>query len=84
MQLIMLVAFDKFTLQGDEEVLMVLNGSNIKNQTICVGEDGYIKYLDNDLLVKKIYLEDSELRKENKRLQRLLNEALEKMIIEGQ
>ncbi len=83
MTLIMLVAFDKFTLQGDEDVFMVLNGSNIKNQTICVGEDGYIKYLDNDLLVKKIDSEDSELRKENKRLQRLLNETIETMIMDN-
>lgn len=82
MQLIMLVAFDKFTLQGDKDVFMVLNGSTIKNQTICVGEDGYIKYLDNSLLVKKVESEESELKKEIKRLQRLLNEAVETMIME--
>ena len=49
MKLIMLTAFEKFTLQGDKDIFMVLNGSTIKNQTICVGEDGYIKYLDNIL-----------------------------------
>jgi hypothetical protein len=79
----MLLAFEKFKLQGDEDIFIALNGSTVKNQTICVGEDGYIKYLDNDLLVKKIECEESELKKENKRLQRLLNEAVETMIMDG-
>ena len=83
MTLIMLTAFEKFTLQGDEDVFMVLNGSTVKNQTICVGEDGYIKYLDNDLLVKKINCEEDELRRKIRRLKLMLNETTETMIMDN-
>jgi hypothetical protein len=82
MKLIMLTAFEKFKLQGDEDVFMALNGSTTKNQSICVGEDGYIKYLDNSLLVNKIESEESELKKENKRLQNIINETMETMIMD--
>jgi len=83
MKLIMLKAFDKFKLQGDKGIFIFLNGSTIKNQSICVGEDGYTKYLDNDLLVEEVESEESYLIKENKRLQRLLDETIETMIMDN-
>lgn len=83
MTLIMLTAFERFNLQGDDDIFMVLNGSTIKNQTLCVGEDGYVKYLDNDLYVKKVEQEESDLLKENKRLKEILNETIDTIIMDG-
>tara|TARA_R110001632_G_scaffold103256_1_gene211917 strand:+ start:1005 stop:1259 length:255 start_codon:yes stop_codon:yes gene_type:complete len=76
-------AFDRFTLSGDEEIYIALNGSKKEGERLCIGEDGYIKYFDEDCYTNAVSSEIHSMKREISRLTNLLNEAVETMIMDN-
>ena len=83
MNLYKLNAFDRFTLSGDDEVYIALMGSKKEGQRLCLGEDGYIKYFDENCYTGVVSSEIHSMKREILRLTNLLNEAVETIIMDN-